>query len=46
MKREEEQKFTTEDAGKKKFDFSKAEKGAYHFELNAEGRTFTKVVNF
>jgi len=24
MKREEEQKFTTEDAGKKKFDFSKA----------------------
>lgn len=30
----------------KKFDFSKAEKGTYHFELNAEGRTFTKVVNF
>ncbi|MDZ7615280.1 MAG: hypothetical protein U5K51_17465 [Flavobacteriaceae bacterium] len=30
----------------KKFDFSKAEKGSYHFQLNSADRSFTKVVNF
>lgn len=37
---------STDKAVAKKFDFSTAEKGSYHFQLNSAGRTFTKVVNF
>jgi len=41
-----EETTSTGNAVAKKFDFSKAEKGSYHFQLNTAGRSFTKVVNF